>query len=444
MLLNLAGGDCVDDIRILEKDEGFCKVLGRVETKGLSRQQRRAMERRWRKERHRSVPSPSALFRYLEAFHDPGEERRRKPGKAFIPAPNEHLQGLRRANQDFVASIQRRHPEREATLDADATLVETQKKEAFFSYPGYKAYQPFNVWWAEQKVVLHSEFRDGNVPAGYEQVRVFKEALDMLPEGVRQVYLRSDTAGYEHNLLRYCEKGENRRFGRIEFAIGVDVTKEFKKAVAEVEESEWRPLRKEIKGEMRKTGAEWAEVCFVPNAIARSKNDPVYRYLAVRELLEQPELPGMEGPVELPFPTLRMEKKRYKVFGVVTNRDREGNELINWLHQRCGKSEEAHSIMKEDLAGGKLPSSEFGENAAWWWIMILAFNLNSAMKQLVLQGSWVAQRMKAVRFSLIRLPGRVMKHARGLIVRLVRNHPSLAVLVNARQRILELDYAPSG
>ena len=444
MLLNLAGGDCIDDIRILEKDEGFCKVLSRVETKGLSRQQRRAMERRWRKERHRSVPSPSALFRYLGAFHDRGEEMKRKPGKAFIPAPNEHLQGLRRANQDFVASLQRRHPEGEATLDTDATLVETQKKDAFFSYQGYKAYQPFNVWWAEQRVVLHSEFRDGNVPAGYEQLRVFQEALDMVPEGVMKVYLRADTAGYDHSLLRYCEKGENKRFGRIEFAIGVDVTKEFKKAVAEVEQSEWKPLRKEIKGEMRETGAEWAEVCFVPNAIARSKNDPVYRYLAIRELLEQPELPGMGGHVELPFPTMSMEKKRYKVFGMVTNRDLEGNELIHWHHQRCGKSEEAHSIMKEDLAGGKLPSSEFGENAAWWGIMILAFNLNSAMKQLVLQGSWVAQRMKAIRFSLIGLPGRVMNHARGLIVRLVKNHPSLAVLVNARQRILELAYAPSG
>lgn len=444
MLLNLAGGDCIDDIRILEKDEGFCKVLSRVETKGLSRQQRRAMERRWRKERHRSVPSSSALFRYLEAFHDRGEEMKREPGKAFIPAPNEHLQGLRRANQDFVASLQRRHPEGEATLDTDATLVETQKKDAFFSYQGYKAYQPFNVWWAEQRVVLHSEFRDGNVPAGYEQLRVFQEALDMLPEGVMKVYLRADTAGYDHSLLRYCEKGENKRFGRIEFAIGVDVTKEFKKAVAEVEQSEWKPLRKEIKGEMRETGAEWAEVCFVPNAIARSKNDPVYRYLAIRELLEQPELPGMGGHVELPFPTMSMEKKRYKVFGMVTNGDLEGNELIHWHHQRCGKSEEAHSIMKEDLAGGKLPSSEFGENAAWWGIMILAFNLNSAMKQLVLQGSWVAQRMKAMRFSLIGLPGRVMNHARGLIVRLVKNHPSLAVLVNARQRILELAYAPSG
>ena len=206
-------------------------------------------------------------------------------------------------------------------------------------------------------MVLHTEFRDGNVPAGYEQLRVLQEALEMLPEGVTKVYLRSDTAGYQHDLLRYCEKGENKRFGRIEFAIGVDVTKEFKKAVAEVEESEWKPLWKEIKGEKRKTRAEWAEVCFVPNAIARSKKDPVYRYLAIRELLEQPELPGMERQVELPFPTMTMEKKRYKIFGIVTNRDLEGNELINWLHKRCGKSEEAHSIMKEDLAGGKLPSS---------------------------------------------------------------------------------------
>src|SRR5512139_464112 len=306
MLLNLAGGDCVDDIRILEKDEGFCKVLGRVETKGLSRGQRRAMEKRWRKERHRTVPSPTALFRYLEAFHDPEQEKRRQSGKAFIPASNEHLQGLRKANRDFVASFQKRHPQGEATLDTDATLIETQKKEALFSYEGYKAYQPFNVWWVEQGVVLHTEFRDGNVPAGYQQLRVLQEALEMLPEGVSKVNLRSDTAGYEHELLRYCEKGQNQRFGRIEFAIGVDVTEEFKKSVVEVEESEWKPIYKEIKGEKTKTKTEWAEICFVPAAISRSKKDPDYRYLATRELLEQAELPGMESQVELPFPTMSM------------------------------------------------------------------------------------------------------------------------------------------
>ena len=42
ILLNLAGGDAVDDIRILDKDEGFCKVLRRVETQGWSRQRRRS------------------------------------------------------------------------------------------------------------------------------------------------------------------------------------------------------------------------------------------------------------------------------------------------------------------------------------------------------------------------------------------------------------------
>ena len=121
-----------------------------------------------------------------------------------------------------------------------------------------------------------------------------------------------------------ARKGENKRFGRIEFAIGTDVTKEFRKAVAEVEE--WKPVMKERKGERRKTGKEWAEVCVVPNEIAYTKNAPVYRYLATRELLAQPELPGMEGQVGLPFPTMTIEKKRYKVFGIVTNRDLEGSE----------------------------------------------------------------------------------------------------------------------
>jgi hypothetical protein len=54
--------------------------------------------------------------------------------------------------------------------------------------------------------------------------------------------------------------------------------------------------------------------------------------------------------------------------------------------------------MKDDLAGGKLPPADFGENAAWWWIMILALNLNAMMKKLVLGESWQPKRMKAVKF----------------------------------------------
>jgi hypothetical protein len=35
LLLNLAGGDCVDDLRVLEGDDGFARLMRRVETHGL-------------------------------------------------------------------------------------------------------------------------------------------------------------------------------------------------------------------------------------------------------------------------------------------------------------------------------------------------------------------------------------------------------------------------
>ncbi len=444
ILLNLAGGDCVEDLRGLEGDEGFCRVLKRIELWGMKRRERRALERRWRKERRRSVASPSVVFRYLEVFHDCEQERFRRKGKAFIPISNEHLKGLARVNGELVGAIDRRASQQMATLDMDAILVETHKEDALFSYKGYKAYQPLNVWWAEQEVIVHTEFRDGNVPAGYEQLRVLREALEMLPEGVKKVRLRVDTAGYEHELLRYCEMGENIRFGRIEFAIGSDVTPEFKKAVLEVEESDWEPIYKEAKGEMVKAEGEWAEVCYVPNAIGHSKNGPVYRYLAIREPLRQMELAGIEVQGDLPFPTMKINQQSYKIFGIVTNMDWDGQELIDWHHKRCGKSEEAHAVMREDLAGSKFPSGDFGENAAWWWIMIVALNLNSAMKRLVLGGSWVTKRMKAIRFGFINLAGRVLERSRQLIIRLTRGHPALEILIEARGRILELAAQPSG
>jgi len=269
VLLNLAGGDCVNDLRVLEGDEGFAQVLRRVELHGRPRKARRALERRWRKERRRAVPSPSAVFRYLEAFHDAEEEAKRIAGKAFIPAPTEALKALYRINRELLAFKQAKTPQKTATVDMDATLVETHQRSALFCYQGYAAYQPLTLYWHEQGMVLHSEFRDGNVPAGYEPVRVLHESLQALPKGVEQVCLRTDTAGYDHKLLQFCAEGCS-DFGVIEFAIGVDVTAAFKAAVAEV--SEWQPLSREVEGRREPTGQEWAEVCFVPSWAATKKD----------------------------------------------------------------------------------------------------------------------------------------------------------------------------
>jgi hypothetical protein len=441
VLLNLAGGDCVNDLRVLEADEGFVRVLRRVELYGRKRKERRALERRWRKERRRAVPSPSAVFRYLGAFHDAEEEAKRVEGKAFIPAPTEALKALYRINRELLAFKQAKAPQKTATLDMDATLVETYKRLALFCYQGYAAYQPLPLLWQEQGMVLHSEFRDGLCArCGYEPVRVLTESLQALPKGVQKVCLRTDTAGYDHKLLQFCAEGRS-DFGVIEFAIGVDVTAAFKAAVAEV--SEWQPLSREIEGRREPSGQEWAEVCFVPSWAATKKSGPQYRFFAIREPLAQVELPGME-PAQLPFPTMRFEGSRYKVFGVVTNRTAPGEEVIHWHRERCGKGEEVHAVMKNDLAGGQMPSGLFGVNAAWWAIVVLALNLNALMTHLVLPEGWAHKRLKALRFALIGVAGRVLGHARRLIVRLAEGHPASALLIEVRSRILGLAPVPTG
>jgi hypothetical protein len=439
ILLNTAGGESVDDLRILESDDGLGRVMQSAETHGMRRGERRAHQRRWRKQRRRSVPSPPAVFRYLGEFHDPSEEDRRRPHKAFIPQANPALRGLWKVNADMVKFVQRHSGHKKATLDMDATLIETHKKEALYCYKKYPAYQPLTTYWAEADQIVHSEFRDGNVPAGHQQLRVLKVSLEYLPEGVEKVLLRSDTAGYQKELLRYCAEGRSERFGVIEFAVGVDVTTAFRQAVSETADNEWHKLYRRVGEDTEYTGQQYAEVCFVPNWVGHSRNSPEYRYLAIRELLRKPPLPGMGAQLELSVPTMEMSDGGwYKVGGIVTNRDMPADELIWWYRQRCGKGEEVHAVLKTDLAGGRLPSGLFGTNAAWWAISVLAFNLNSAVKQLVLGDRWVSKRLKAIRYGIICIPGRVVRHARRLTIRLPRGHPSFELLVGARRGTLAL------
>ena len=157
-------------------------------------------------------------------------------GEAFIPQATVGLQGLRAVNTHVVSEVQRLRSCRTATLDMDATLVETGKVGALWSYQGTRSYQPLQTYWVEQDLLIHTEFRDGNVPAGYEQLRVFQESLALLPEGVDEVLMRSDTAGYQVDLLRYCAEGKHERFGVIGFAVGADLTPALKGAVREVAE----------------------------------------------------------------------------------------------------------------------------------------------------------------------------------------------------------------
>ena len=159
--LNLAGGESVEDLRVLENDEGLGRVLSREETEGMRQRERRALPRRWRKERRGSVPSSSAVFRYLSKFHDEEEETKREQHRAFIPSATDALGGLRRVNSEMVGFFQRHARNTRATLDMDSTLVETHKQEVFCIYKKHKAYQPLSTDWAEADQIVHFVFENG-------------------------------------------------------------------------------------------------------------------------------------------------------------------------------------------------------------------------------------------------------------------------------------------
>jgi len=92
-------------------------------------------------------------------------------------------------------------PQRVATLDIDATVLASSKRAAKPTYAGQRGYQPSVALWAEQDLIVAEEFRDGNVSASSGNDRVIERALAALPEGIEEIYLRADSALFNHKLM---------------------------------------------------------------------------------------------------------------------------------------------------------------------------------------------------------------------------------------------------
>lgn len=194
VIVNAAGGECLDDFEILREDRGLAELIGH------------------------EIPSASAARKFLYEFHEEEklEEARQQvlPGhKAYIPGENEALSGLGEVNRGLVQEVGRRCSDQKvATVDQDATIMESRKREALPTYEGERGYQPMLAVWAETNLILADEFRDGNVPAMMKPLTVAKRAFAALPETVTELYYRGDSACHETELIRWL-KDEGREEG---------------------------------------------------------------------------------------------------------------------------------------------------------------------------------------------------------------------------------------
>jgi hypothetical protein len=384
-----SGGDRCQDLTMLREDQALATLLGH------------------------SLPAATTMRDFLEAFHVEAGPMWAAGPQATIPLESAPLAGLGQANRTLVAGLQRGARERTATLDVDATLVESHKDAATVAYDGTRGYQPVVVLWAEQDVILHDQFRDGHVPAGCGNLRVLQQAVANLPHGITQIAVRADSALYETEVLRWCEDEQ------IDYAISADLTEQLKAEILRLPEAVWQVEREEPDAIRA-----WAEVPYVPDDGDHRKARPcVRRYLAVRVQKRQGSLFADGSSVHY--------------FAVVTNRPEDGLPILQWHRAKAGTVEHAHHVLKNELAAAALPSGKFGANAAWFRLNVLTYNLLSALKRLTLPGDLRTARPKRLRFLLFNTVGKVVAHARRTLLRLsgVVQH---ALLVRARRQIARL------
>lgn len=372
-MLHLAGGTNLDDLRHFKQDDGLRRIWD-LPTKTSSR---------------------SALD-FLKRFHDSTLEGSR-PGKAVIVPETPGLEGLGRVNSHLLAEVQRRHPVDQATLDVDASIHSCDKKEALHAYEGGRGYQPVVVLWSEQDLIVHDQFRDGNVPAAMGNLGVLKAALEKLPPGLSKIFVRGDTALYDHQLLRFLDHE------KVEFAISADLSKELSQAIADLDEGAWKKLPPR-KGEVAKEEKWWAEVPYVPSESYERKGDRPFRYLAIKLPPRLVQLDLFEDP---PPP-------RY--VAIVTNRDLPGADLIHWQREKCGTIEQAHDKLKHDVGARLFPSGAFGANAAWYRLAVIALNLFVAMSHCGQLKEWQGLRLPSARVRFLNRAGRIIRHARRYLV----------------------------
>jgi hypothetical protein len=384
-----SGGDRCQDLTTLREDQALATLLGYP------------------------LPAATTVRDFLEAFHVEGGPLWEAGAQAAIPLESAALVGLGAANRTLVAGVQRGAPEGTATLDVDATLVESHKDAATVAYDGTRGYQPVLVLWAEQDVILTDQFRDGHVPAGCGNVRVLEQAVATLPQGITQIRLRADSALYETAVLRWCDDQQ------IAYAISADLSEQLKAEILRLPETAWQVEREESDAIRA-----WAEVAYVPDDGDHRKDRPcLRRYLAVRVQKRQGSLFADGSSV------------RY--FAVVTNRQGDGLTLLQWHREKAGTVEHTHHVLKNELAAAALPSGKFGANAAWFRLNVLTYNLLSALKRLTLPGDLRTARPKRLRFLLFNTVGKVISHARRTFLRLT-GAVQHALLVRVRHHIAAL------
>jgi Transposase DDE domain group 1 len=310
---------------------------------------------------------------------------------------------------------------RRTILDIDATLVtaHSEKEGAAGTYKGGFGFHPLLCFEATSGEGLAGMLRPGNAGANTaaDHVEVLDRALAQMPEGTcgPGTLVRCDSAGATHAFLdAVAARG-------LSFSVGFDLGERVRAACLAVPEEAWVPAL-DADGQDR-DGAWVAELDLDLSAWPRGSRAICRR--------ERPH-PG----AQLTF----SDENGHRFQVVLTNQKGERIARLEQVHRRRAAIEDAIRCAKESGLRN-LPLRGYAMNEAWLELVLTGCDLVAWTKMLLLTGELAACEPKRLRYRLLHVAGRIVRHARGLRLRLPRRWPWAGALASAFARLQAL---PSG
>lgn len=345
------------------------------------------------------IPDPDTLGDWLRRMGDP------QTGHAG-------LVGLGRGRDALTARLLRRDGHATYTLDADATLGVGEKRDAHWSYTGEQGYLPMLGFLFETPLCLVDEFREGNVSPGAGQLEFYQQCRARMPVGKRLARYRADSASYQAALINELEADQ------VRWAITADQDVAVKAVIASLPPAVWQEPEQGC-------GYHVAEAVHTMEATKAA-----FRLSIKREERPQGDLfEQATGP--------------YAYHVVASNgpaEEKSAHEVLRWHNQR-GQAENFNKELKHGLGMEQMPCGESWANAVFFRIGVLAYNLFIGFKRLACPAAWASQTIATVRWKLVQVAGRILRHAGQVVLRLALDAEALAWWRTIRQRCWALGVA---
>ena len=109
-----------------------------------------------------------------------------------------------------------------------------------------------------------------------------------------------------------------------------------------------------------------------------------------------------------------------------------------WRHNDRAHIENHIKEIKRGFGMEKLPSGDFGGNALYFGIGMLTYNLFIAQKYLTMPRDWRAKTIKSIRWLLVEVGGKLIRHGRTLTLKIAASLEKYRLYLEMRRKTYEL------